>query len=419
LAPRVRIGELLVDAGLISQDQLDRALEAQRVEGGGSQRLGQVIVALGFVTEGQFARVLSQQLAVPWVSLSHIDFSPTLLQLVDRQMAEKYTVIPVYIRRERRDVDTLYLAMDDPTQDDVLRIVSDRTKMPVRPMIAPPSDIIHAIIRAYGPKDDFEDEPHSALFPLPLVRRPSQPRITPTPSSPQSSPRPGPPPRPTPMPQASPSLPTLTPDQPIERPTVKQIASPARDDSFTEEPTVVKPAEAEQPRADETVSSPAEETRSPRVEEPLVAPAEAPVTAPAANHTAANPAPAAPSSGDTAAEKPATSKPKQPKMISLTLLDGTTIQLPSSRHRAKTKHASTNDQSEAFDEPKTVTQAVRRDSQQAAESIVATLRAATRDLNPAARATRWEGVVGALIEALIEKGALTEGELRAALDRKR
>lgn len=421
MAPRVRIGELLVDAGLLTQAQLDRALEEQRVEGGGSKRLGQLIVALGFVTEGQLARVLSQQLAVPWVSLSHIDFSPALLALVDREMAEKYTVIPVYVRRERRDVDTLYLAVDDPTQDDVLRIVSDKTKMPVRPMIAPPSDILHAIIRAYGPKDDFEDEPQSALFPLPLVKKPSQPKMIPTPiagtPSPARATPPPPPPRPTPMPspavaplRASPSLPSLTPDHPIERPVVAAIDTVS--DLPTDEPTTVSrkaaespPAPTSPPTTDAKTTGAIEPTASARSEQTPTPPA--PVEAPKAP----------------VAEKPQElSKPKQPKMISLTLLDGTTIQLPSKNHRAKTKRSATTDHGNAFDEPKTVAQAVRRESEGAAKtdarSIVAALRAATSGLSAEARAARWEGVVGALIEALVAKGALTEDELRAALERK-
>lgn len=418
MATRVRIGELLVDAGLLSQAQLERALEAQREEGGGSKRLGQLIVALGFVTEGQLARVLSQQLAVPWVSLSHIDFSPALLALVDREMAEKYTVIPVYVRRERRDVDTLYLAVDDPTQDDVLRIVSDRTKMPVRPMIAPPSDILHAIIRAYGPKDDFEEEPASALFPLPLVKKPSQPRMIPTPiaGSPSPSPRatpPPPPPRPTPMPQpavtsvrASPSLPSLTPDAPIDRPVVSTVVT--QDELPTDEPTTVS-------------------AKAVRDEAPPTAPAKSPEiseSTPSARsgNTPTPPAPIDPQEPPVEEKPRELSKPKQPKMISLTLLDGTTIQLPSKNHRAKTKRSATTDHGNAFDETTTVTQAVRRDAENAKprdpRSIVAALRAATVGLSAEARAARWEGVVGALIEALVAKGTLTEDEIRAALERK-
>src|SRR5262245_47086225 len=77
--PRVRLGELLVRAGLISGTQLDEALAEQRKNG---RRLGSLLVELGLVSETQVTQILSQQLSVPWVSLHHIDFSRQLLNLV-------------------------------------------------------------------------------------------------------------------------------------------------------------------------------------------------------------------------------------------------------------------------------------------------------------------------------------------------
>ncbi len=173
MVSRLRIGELLVDAGLLTRAQLELALHEQGVQGAGGKRLGQLIVSMKLVNEVQLARVLSQQLAVPWVSLAHIDFSKTLLAMIPQEMAERFCVIPVYVRRERRDVDTLYLAMDDPTHDEALRVVGELVGMPVRPMIAPPSDILAAIARNYGPPREVESEPVAELFPLPLVKKPA------------------------------------------------------------------------------------------------------------------------------------------------------------------------------------------------------------------------------------------------------
>jgi type IV pilus assembly protein PilB len=357
----------LVDAGLLSAAQLERALAEQSAEGGGSRRLGQLIVSLGFVSEAQLARVLSQQLAVPWVSLSHIDFSPSLLSLVERELAERYCVIPVYIRRERRDVDTLFLAMDDPTQDDVLRVVSERTRMPVRPMIAPPSDIREAIARAYGPSTDFDDEPGSGLFPMPLLKRPTAPASAP----------PGPPPRPTPFPRASPSLPSVTPDHPISRP-----PPPPK-------PTSAPPAK---PDPETTPTDP-----PPPPPEPSASPAAAaPPAAPATSASAESPpAPASP---------PAAAMP-----LSLTLLDGTTIQLPAKRTRARTRHVMPEDSAPAGGA------SVANDHARDAQTLLAFMRATTRDLSPEAKAQRWEGVVLALVTALLRKGVITERELLDAL----
>ena len=70
-----RIGELLVEGGVLSQSQLEQALFAQRKDG---RKLGQLLVELGLVSEIQVTQTLSRQLSVPWVSLYHVDFSRSL-----------------------------------------------------------------------------------------------------------------------------------------------------------------------------------------------------------------------------------------------------------------------------------------------------------------------------------------------------
>src|SRR5689334_12876466 len=145
--PRVRLGELLVRAGLISGTQLEEALAEQRKNG---KRLGSLLVELGLVSETQVTQILSQQLSVPWVSLHHIDFSRQLLNLVPIDIVERYCLIPIYVRRVRGLGDALYVAMDDPTNGRALDEVAARAGLHVRPMIAPPSDIRAAIRVYYG-----------------------------------------------------------------------------------------------------------------------------------------------------------------------------------------------------------------------------------------------------------------------------
>jgi type IV pilus assembly protein PilB len=144
---RVRLGELLVRAGLITARQLDEALvEQQRV----GKRLGSLLVETGLVSETQVTQILSQQLSVPWVSLHHIDFSRELLDLVPVDAVERFCLIPIYVRRVRGLGDALYVAMDDPTNTQALTEVGERSGLHVRAMIAPPSDIRAAIHAYYG-----------------------------------------------------------------------------------------------------------------------------------------------------------------------------------------------------------------------------------------------------------------------------
>lgn len=142
-----RLGELLVAAQLVSEEQLAEALGAQRASG---VRLGDLLVERGIVSEIQLTQVLSNQLSVAWVSLRHVDFTRELLSLVPRELAQSHTLIPVHFRLGKQKQKILYVAMDDPTNVAAMEAVSGLTAMHVRPLIAPPSEIRKAIRLHYG-----------------------------------------------------------------------------------------------------------------------------------------------------------------------------------------------------------------------------------------------------------------------------
>ena len=144
---RVRLGELLVEAQIVSRAQLEEILAAQKGDG---RRIGTLLVEAGLVTETQVTQILSQQLSVPWVSLYHIDFSRQLLNLVSHDLAEQYCLVPIFVRRVRGLGETLYVAMDDPSDEAAQREVGQWAGLPVRAMIAPPTDIRSAIRVYYG-----------------------------------------------------------------------------------------------------------------------------------------------------------------------------------------------------------------------------------------------------------------------------
>jgi type IV pilus assembly protein PilB len=143
------------------------------------------------VSESKVTQILSQQLSVPWVSLEYIDFSRQLLNLVSTEIAQKYTLVPIYVRRSKNRSETLYVAMEDPSDSVPLEEISQYSGLPVRPMIAPPSDI-RAAIRAYylglppEAPPDMHSQPPSGSIPPPGSIRPSSP-MTPVPFSLESS----------------------------------------------------------------------------------------------------------------------------------------------------------------------------------------------------------------------------------------
>ncbi|MGC4068071.1 MAG: hypothetical protein QM784_26170 [Polyangiaceae bacterium] len=144
---RVRLGELLVEAQIITREQLEAVLSKQKSD---PRRLGTLLLESGLVTEVQVTQILSQQLSVPWVSLYHIDFSSQLLDLVPEQLAKQHCLVPIFVRRVRGQGNTLYVAMDDPSDDRAIAAIQHYSGLPVRAMIAPPTDILAAINAYYG-----------------------------------------------------------------------------------------------------------------------------------------------------------------------------------------------------------------------------------------------------------------------------
>jgi type IV pilus assembly protein PilB len=145
-ANRERIGDMLLASGLISAAQLNEALAAQRAS---RLPLGKQLVALGYVREGQLVQVLSNQLSVPWVSLDRVEFSAELLARLPAELADRYSVMPIYVRNPRGRGQTLYVAMDDPTDEEAIDAICRATGLRVRAMIASPSDLRSAIEERY------------------------------------------------------------------------------------------------------------------------------------------------------------------------------------------------------------------------------------------------------------------------------
>src|SRR3954467_6697777 len=146
---RPLLGELLIQAKVVTAEQLAEALSAQK-EPVNDKKIGQVLIERGWITEAQLTQTLSLQLSVPWVSLYHIDFSRQLLNRVQRELAEKYCLIPIFVRHVKGQGETLYVAMAAPASEGAVAEVSRQGSLPARPMIASATDIRSAIRVYYG-----------------------------------------------------------------------------------------------------------------------------------------------------------------------------------------------------------------------------------------------------------------------------
>ena len=138
----VRLGEILVKESLITQDQLQKALEFQRVNGG---KLGSCLQKMGFITDDDITGVLSRQYGVPSINLKYYEIDPNVIRLIPQDTALRYQVVPL-----SRVGSVLTIAMTDPTNVFAMDDVKFMTGFNVEPVVASETAISDAISRCYG-----------------------------------------------------------------------------------------------------------------------------------------------------------------------------------------------------------------------------------------------------------------------------
>ena len=136
-----KIGQLLVNSRIISEDQLNEAVGLQRREGG---RLGANLIKLGYITEEKLVSFLSKQWGVPAVNLSDYRIDPSVLKLIPYEIARKYLIVPV-----ARVGATLTIAMADPSNVFVIDDVKFMTGYNVEVVVAGESAVTYAISSYY------------------------------------------------------------------------------------------------------------------------------------------------------------------------------------------------------------------------------------------------------------------------------
>ena len=138
----VKLGDLLVKSGAVTQAQLDRALELQE---GTGERLGAVLQKHGFITEKQLIDTLMDQLGVEFVDLNTCAIPPEMAQVLPKSIAKKHMVVP--IRANRTDVQ---LAMADPLNFVAVEEVQAVTRRRVIPVIAASAALERAVQNLYS-----------------------------------------------------------------------------------------------------------------------------------------------------------------------------------------------------------------------------------------------------------------------------
>ena len=146
---RKKIGEILVEAGYITEEQLDKALKEQAVTG---EKLGEILVKKGWLIKEELDQSLAKQIGVSRFDLSSYIVDPEVIRLVPEHLARQYKLIPVF-----RVENTLTIAMVDPTNVFVIDELQRATGYVIEPVLADEMSIHRAHEQYYGTSGSLQE----------------------------------------------------------------------------------------------------------------------------------------------------------------------------------------------------------------------------------------------------------------------
>ncbi len=140
-----RLGDLLIDANIITPEQLSEALGKQKNMGG---KLGQVLVQLGMTDEEEVMQAMHTQLNLPIARIREAKIPDEVVKLIPENVVRKYNCFPYEVDENNPNI--LHVAMEDPLNIIALDDIGIVTNMQIEPMVATPSDVRYGIEKHYG-----------------------------------------------------------------------------------------------------------------------------------------------------------------------------------------------------------------------------------------------------------------------------
>jgi type IV pilus assembly protein PilB len=141
---RRKLGELLVETGLLTREKLNEALEAQK---GTGRRLGQALVELGFISEDEMAFALAMQLKVPFIDLRDYSIMDGVIESIPEEVCRKFFCIPF-----ERDNNVLHVCMADPLDLNMMKEITFITGFNIQPAISTATQILDRLQKHYHPE---------------------------------------------------------------------------------------------------------------------------------------------------------------------------------------------------------------------------------------------------------------------------
>jgi type IV pilus assembly protein PilB len=144
-----RLGDLLCSAGLITEADLQKAIEEQKQTG---KRMGVTLIELNLVTEFDIANTLASQLGIQYISLESTPIEPEAVEIVPESLARKYLCVPIRVDKRH-----LSVAMVDPLDYECIKDIRFNTSLEVKPLISTRKEILKAIEQHYHLEESVEN----------------------------------------------------------------------------------------------------------------------------------------------------------------------------------------------------------------------------------------------------------------------
>jgi len=141
---RKKLGEILKSSGLISEQQLQKALEFQKGEGA---LIGEILIKLGFVGEIDIVQALTTQYGFPYIPVENYELNQEMTKVIPENMARQYGVVPIDVMG-----DILTIAMSNPLNVQAIEDIEMLTQLKVQVFVSTMTDINDAIGKNYEKK---------------------------------------------------------------------------------------------------------------------------------------------------------------------------------------------------------------------------------------------------------------------------
>ncbi len=141
-----RIGEILIRVSALSEQQLKRALDFQKQEGG---LLGEILLRLGYVVEMDIVAALTEQYGIPYLPLENYDLNMDMAKLVPENVAKQFNIVPLDVIG-----DILTMAMSDPLNEQAIEDIGMITGKKVQIFIGTQTAVTEALKKLYKKKKD-------------------------------------------------------------------------------------------------------------------------------------------------------------------------------------------------------------------------------------------------------------------------